>query len=175
MEGGDSAPASDIFWAKRSIPPPFAPGAQRLSTARSDCRRKASRRASITGSHRACAGVGIYAPGFSSFTRTAAASLSVLGRIVRRRGHGARAGIAAPVLAFFGCVRGSSLLFSKERPAVDAWNSSMFGHPPSCQKHFRRSLKTHVGGFSLLNLFIKRRITLKAHGNRWFSRRDLGA
>ena len=63
------------------------------------------------------------------------------GTNVRRRGHGARAGIVAPVLAFFGCVRGSSLLFSKERLAVDAWNSSILGHPPFCQKHFRQSQK----------------------------------
>jgi hypothetical protein len=30
LEGADSAPASDIFCAKRLIPPPFAPPAQRL-------------------------------------------------------------------------------------------------------------------------------------------------
>jgi hypothetical protein len=85
---------------------------------------------------RMCRGRGIYAPGFSSSTKNRGGILLVLARTnVRRRGHRARAGIVAPVLSFFGCVRGSSLLFSKERPAVGAWNSSIFGHPPFCQKH----------------------------------------
>jgi hypothetical protein len=62
-----------------------APAASRSASARAaakldPCRKKALRNASITGSHRACAG-GIHAPGYRSSTRTAAASLSLLGRM----------------------------------------------------------------------------------------------
>ena len=54
MEGGDSAPASDIFWAKRTIPPPFAPQAAAQYRPVG-----LPLKASMTGSHRAwCSGGG---------------------------------------------------------------------------------------------------------------------
>jgi hypothetical protein len=50
-------------------------------------------------------------------------------------------GIVAPVVAFFGCVRGSSLLFSNNDPRSTLGNSPIFGHLPFCQKYFGQSQK----------------------------------
>ena len=156
MEGGDSAPASDIFCAKQSISPPFAPRAQRLmrmAEGRLVIRKLAQHRAVGLPQKglkkcldyrapRACAGAEHLRTCFQQFYQNR-------GRhpcpcwdecaAARAWSEGWHSSVDSGT--FFGCVRGSLLLFSKERLAVDAWNSSIFGHPPFCQKHFRQSQK----------------------------------
>ena len=156
MEGGDSAPASDIFCAKRSIPPPFAPRAQRLMRLAKgragDLEAGSAPRGRIAaerpqgvprlpGAIAHVPGAGHLRTWFQQFYQNRGGILVLAGTNVRRRRHGAMAGIVAPVLGFFGCVRGSSLLFSKERPAVGAWNSSIFGRPAFLSKTFHAIAK----------------------------------
>ena len=152
MEGGDSAPASDIFCAKQSIPAIRAAADADGGRAAGDPETGSAPRGRIAAERpqevprlpEATAhvpGAGHLRTCFQQFCQNRGGILVLAGTNVRRRGPGARAGIVASVLAFFGCVRGPSLLLSKERPAVDAWNFSIFGHPPFGQKHFRQSQK----------------------------------
>jgi hypothetical protein len=149
MEGGDSAPPSDIFCAKGSVPPPFAPREQRLmrmggcdpEAGSAPRGRIVAERPRLPGATAHVPGRGIYAPGFSSSTKSRDGILVLVKTNVRRRGHGARAGIvAAGSVIFRMCSRFIAVIFQRTTRGrrLDAL---IFGHPPFCQKHLRQSQK----------------------------------